>query len=106
MVHAPQRDITAHLASRQNLQSGFEAFRAGCYMHDAAQTRNITKTCWMDGVCLQERLELQRQAEAEFAAERALVDEVVARIQQEDRMELAARRSKQADTKVWCGMDE
>lgn len=49
---------------------------------------------------LQERLELQRQAEAEFAAERALVDEVVARIQQEDRMELAARRAKQADTKV------
>jgi hypothetical protein len=51
---------------------------------------------------LQERLELQRQAEAEFAAERALVDEVVARIQQEDRMELAARRAKQADTKVRC----
>lgn len=50
--------------------------------------------------CLQERLELQRQAEADFAAERALVDEVVARIQQEDRMELAARRAKQADTKV------
>lgn len=50
--------------------------------------------------CLQERLELQRQAEAEFNAERALVDEVVARIQQEDRMELAARRAKQADTKV------
>lgn len=51
-------------------------------------------------LCLQERLELQRQAEAEFNAERALVDEVVARIQQEDRMELAARRAKQADTKV------
>lgn len=50
--------------------------------------------------CLQERLELQRQAEADFAAERALVDEVVARIQQEDRMELAARWAKQADTKV------
>lgn len=43
---------------------------------------------------------MQRQAGAEFAAERALVDEVVARIQQEDRMELAARRAKQADTKV------
>lgn len=50
--------------------------------------------------CLQERLELQRQAETDFAAERALVDEVVVRIQQEDRMELAARRAKQADTKV------
>lgn len=57
----------------------------------------------MTGACLQERLELQHQAEAEFAAERALVDEVVARIQQEDRMELAARRSQQADTKVWYG---
>lgn len=54
---------------------------------------------------LQERLELQHQAEAEFAAERALVDEVVARIQQEDRMELAARRAKQADTKV-CRQQE
>jgi hypothetical protein len=55
---------------------------------------------------LQERLELQRQAEAEFAAERALVDEVVARIQQEDRMELAARRGKQADTKVRTGLGQ
>jgi hypothetical protein len=52
---------------------------------------------------LQERLELQRQAEADFAAERAMVDEVVARIQQEDRMELAARRTKQTDTKVPVG---
>lgn len=52
-------------------------------------------------LCLkQERLELQRQTEAEFAAERALVDEVVARIQQEDRLETAARRAKQAETKV------
>jgi hypothetical protein len=49
---------------------------------------------------LQERLELQRRAEAEFARERSLVDEVVARIQAEDRMELQARRCKQAETKV------
>lgn len=49
---------------------------------------------------LQERLELQRCAEAEFARERAMVDEVVARIQAEDRMELQSRRCKQAETKV------
>jgi hypothetical protein len=52
------------------------------------------------GAVLQERLELQRRAEAEFARERSLVDEVVARIQAEDRMELQARRCKQAETKV------
>jgi hypothetical protein len=58
------------------------------------------RRCNLHALHAQERLELQRQAEVEFAAERALVDEVVARIQQEDRMELAARRAKQADTKV------
>ena len=55
------------------------------------------------GVCgafLQERLELQRKAEEEFARERAMVDEVMARIQAEDRLEFEGRRAKQADTKV------
>ncbi|WIA31853.1 hypothetical protein OEZ86_002718 [Tetradesmus obliquus] len=50
---------------------------------------------------MQERLELQRCAEAEFARERAMVDEVVARIQAEDRMELQSRRCKQAETKAY-----
>lgn len=51
-------------------------------------------------------MELQLQAEADFAAERALVDEIVARIQQEDRMDLAARRTKQAETKVSCKVSD
>lgn len=49
---------------------------------------------------MQERLDLQRKAEVEFARERALVDQVVARIQAEDIMEFEGRRAKQADTKV------
>jgi Trichohyalin-plectin-homology domain len=57
--------------------------------------------CAVSCVWLQERLDLQRAAEAEFARERALVDEVVLRIQQEDALELAARRAKQADTKAY-----
>jgi hypothetical protein len=48
----------------------------------------------------QERVELQQRAEAEFARERAMVDEVVARIQAEDRMHYEARKAKQAETKV------
>lgn len=43
----------------------------------------------------QDRLELQAEAEREFRRERDMVDEVVRRIQQEDAMEAAARRSKQ-----------
>jgi hypothetical protein len=62
----------------------------------------VANSCEAASICavLQERLELQRRAEAEFARERAMVDEVVARIQAEDRMELQARRCKQAETKV------
>lgn len=45
-------------------------------------------------------MQLQRRAEEEFARESAMVDEVVARIQAEDRMEYEARRAKQAETKV------
>eukprot|EP00775_Hariotina_reticulata_P009667 gene9667-9826_t len=50
---------------------------------------------------MQERVELQHRAEAEFARERAMVDEVVARIQAEDRMQYEARKAKQADTKAY-----
>jgi hypothetical protein len=40
---------------------------------------------------VQERLQLQRAAEAQAAAERSMVDEVVARIAREDQMEAEAR---------------
>jgi hypothetical protein len=48
-----------------------------------------------------ERLALQRAAEAEYERERAMVDEVVARIQAEDRMEAEARRANQEETKAY-----
>lgn len=50
---------------------------------------------------MQERMQLQLEAEREFQRERAMVDEVVRRIQQEDAMEAAERRSKQEETKAY-----
>lgn len=49
----------------------------------------------------QERVELQRQAEQEYQRERAMVDEIVRRIQEEDAMEHAMKLQKQAETKEY-----
>jgi hypothetical protein len=50
---------------------------------------------------MQERLELQRAAELEHQRERAMVDEVVARILAENQMEADAKRRKQEETKAY-----
>eukprot|EP00877_Chromochloris_zofingiensis_P008487 jgi/Chrzof1/3892/Cz13g12110.t1 len=50
---------------------------------------------------VQERVELQRQAEQEYQRERAMVDEIVRRIQEEDAMEHAMKLQKQAETKEY-----
>jgi hypothetical protein len=46
---------------------------------------------------------VQAEAEAEFQRERAMVDEVVRRIQQEDALEAAARRAKQVRARARTG---
>lgn len=48
-----------------------------------------------------EKIDLQRKQQEEFARERAMVDDVVARIEAEDRAEHEARRQRQRDTQAY-----
>ena len=47
---------------------------------------------------IEEKLDLQRAAQEEFEKERRQVDEVIARIQEEDRLQLEAKHAKQRET--------
>eukprot|EP00239_Pterosperma_sp_CCMP1384_P002910 CAMPEP_0197847500 /NCGR_PEP_ID=MMETSP1438-20131217/6345_1 /TAXON_ID=1461541 /ORGANISM="Pterosperma sp., Strain CCMP1384" /LENGTH=483 /DNA_ID=CAMNT_0043459441 /DNA_START=190 /DNA_END=1641 /DNA_ORIENTATION=+ len=50
---------------------------------------------------MEEKLEMQRAAQKEFVRERAAVDEIVARIQQEDQNEMLRKKEKQDETRMW-----
>lgn len=50
---------------------------------------------------IEEKLDLRRAAQEEFEKERRQVDEVIARIQEEDRLQLEAKQAKQQETQAY-----
>ncbi|KAL6760706.1 flagellar associated protein [Haematococcus lacustris] len=90
-------DAAIHLSVEQNALAGAarEAEALARRREQALKAREVQVEQ------IQERQDMLREAEAQAARERAMVDEIVRRIQDEDRAHESLRRQKQDETKAY-----